>query len=471
MIIRMTKSQNLVTLALILYLILCIQLILRGYNDFSEKQHVDFPTHFFRLRVGAEYVGLNIIYLIWLIQNKEKASNFSFTNILKSSFLFLIIAFLGYPITSDIYLYLQYGLMDLNGINPFINTAEKFSSELSTLLGWQSSSTYGPVSQLFFMTAAYFIPISLILGVYVFKIFCLLMHGINGYLIWRQLKLSPHQRKITLAYLVNPVLLFEQVTNAHVDVFISTVLIVLIACLKNFHYLAGILTIWIGFLAKTLPIIWLPLVSVFLIRQQRWKSLLVASFLSLAIVVGLYCSVLPTFEAWKSLLNPGVKELTVGSLHNMLRIALDKLPNLETHFKTTILSAFKLSTYFCFAFYYTWILFKPYFRRGYSEANLSLSIGWITLALFLFATPWYQPWYTSILLPITALNINSRHFVLTSLTFCLSSNCSYYLIGYGSSPGSTFFGLIGSLLAVGPAIVTLILGRKLLQAWAGEGRT
>ena len=498
MTIKNTKNQNiLASLALTLSLILCIELIILGYTNYNKEHVSDFTKGLFHLhstfnfRLSLEYIGLNIFYLIWLIQNKKDAKSHSFRNIIKCTYLFVTIAFVAYPTTKDVYLYLQYGLMDLNGINPFINAAGTFSSKLSPLLDWKQSSTYGPVSQLFFMAAASFISINLVSGVYVFKIICLALHVVNGYLIWQHLKLFPHQSKITIAYLVNPVLLLEHVTNAHTDVFICTGLICLIRCLKYRHYVAAFLTIWVGFLTKTLPIIWLPLVSVFLVRQQRWKSLLVATFISLAIIVACYCSILPTAGAWKSLLNQGVKGQTTGSLHNVIWTALDNSqyfsPRLITHLKQIILSifncnilsyfgycytwvlskplkriiisAFTIITYSGFALYYTWVLFKPYFKRGYSEANLILSIGWVTLVLLLFSAPWYQPWYPSILLPITALNINSRHFVITSLTFCLSSSCSYYALGYGPD----FFGVIGSLFAVGPAIVVLLFGTRL---WA-----
>jgi len=77
--------------------------------------------------------------------------------------------------------------------------------------------------------------------------------------------------------------------------------------------------------------------------------------------------------------------------------------------------------------YYLVRLLKSYFRNNYSEITLISDIGWITLSLFLFATPWLMPWYPSILLPIAALSINAPHFVLTSLTFALSP--SIILVG------------------------------------------
>jgi len=71
-----------------------------------------------------------------------------------------------------------------------------------------------------------------------------------------------------MAYLVNPMLLNEQIVNAHLDVLLANTLIVLIGCLYSGRYVCGILAIWVGFLVKTLPIICLPLVFAFLFNPR-----------------------------------------------------------------------------------------------------------------------------------------------------------------------------------------------------------
>jgi alpha-1,6-mannosyltransferase len=469
---RGIKNQKLLFIfALIVALILGIELVVHGYNYLNyishiAKQNNDFESSYFRR--GIEYIILNIIYFLWLIQNKALKKRSNFINLLKLSIVFLLIAFFSYPVTSDIYLYLQYGLMDINKINPFLNPAGTFTSDLSPFLVWKQSSTYGPISQIFFIISAVFTSFGLVGRVYVFKFFCLLGHTLNSYLIWRQLKDCKHQNKITLAYLLNPLLLFEHVANAHLDVFICTALIVLINFIKQNRYTYSILTIWIGFLTKTIPIIWLPLISVFLVRQRRWKSLLIAAFLSLAIVTALFSTVLPTSKAWLSILNPGVSWQTAGSLHNILDVVLNTiepfLSNLGARpqrIKRITLFAFKTLAYLGFVIFYAKTLLNVYFKRGYSTNNLILDMGWTTLVLFLFATPWYQPWYCSILLSIAALKSDSWFFVLTSLTFCISSTCSYYLLAYAPEQ---YLLVVVSIITVVPTIGVLITKPRILRA-------
>lgn len=364
----------------------------------------------------------------------------------------MALAFLAYPLGNDIYSYLQYGLMDLNAINPFINSSNSFNSELTPLLRWGITSPYGPVSQVFFMAAASFVVISPVLAVYIFKIFCLGLHIVNTYLIWKLLATLPNRTQITIAYMVNPFILFEQVTTAHNDVFVALVLILLMVCIRFRHYLAGILTIWIGVLTKSIPIIWLPLVSVFMIRERRWRTLGIALGLILISALLLEKTVMPTHGAWKSL-NPSVG--ATASFHALLSIALNSLPNLASELKESIQSGFKLFMYGVFAAYYGWRLVRVYFKQGYSEKDLILDIGWVTLVLFLFATAWLTPWYTTILLPITALNFDSPRFVLTSLTFCVSTACGFYALALGS-------GAIEVSIIVGFPIAALLLAPKLL---------
>ncbi len=461
----MKKNKTLIFFAITFAFIFGAELTSMGFAKFHSVEvsgavanYFDFPKDHTRFIVNISYLLVNIIYVTWLVQNRKENNYSNFLCILRRAAIFLIIAFISYPYSNDIYMYLQYGLMDLNGINPFLNPASSFTSPLSPFLHWSQTSTYGPISQLFFMFAAYFVPVSPLLGIYVFKIFCLFIHGINTYLVWRLLKNSCNRSKITMAYLINPLLLAEQVSGAHIDVFICNALLLLIYCLYRRHYIGVILIIWIGFLEKTFPIIWLPLALNFLISKRRWKDLAISGFLSLMIIIILSSTFIPTMEAWKSLLNPGVDGAVARSLHHLLNLLLNFLPTTAIQERQATSSVFKSVTYLGFAIYYVWTLLQSYLRRGYSEANLILDIGWTTLILFLFATPWLMPWYPSVLLPVTALIINSPLFVLTSLTFCISSS-----LIYGTGAGHSAFSIITSAITVVPSILMLVLAPKFLN--------
>lgn len=469
-------SRIIVIIAIAIATIFCLETLARGYDFYTSivsgyktVDDVDLSNYPTRLRIGSQYLVLTVIYLIWLVRNKQKYQRYNFLDILKSSWIFLAIAFIGYPVTQDIYLYLQYGLMAINGLNPYLSASGDFASVLTPFIFWNQTSTYGPISQLFFVISAAFVPISPILGIYIFKLICLVFHVLNTYLIWQELKFNSYRVRIAIAYLLNPLILFELVTEAHVDVFVCTIIILTITAIKKRKYVSGVLAIWLGILSKTLPIIWLPLILAFLVKEKRWKSLSLSLILSTSIILAMQSSILPSVESWKSLLNPGVGYLVSGSLHDMLRLIVNSewieylFPKLAINDQETILTAFRYLTYLGFIAYYGWVVWKGYWNKNYSESNLVIDMGWVTLVLLLFATPWLMPWYPAILFPFIALNLHARWFCLTSFTFGIVLSCAFYTLGYGPLYGQIWPGVIGTVLATIPAIAILLFGRKIKQ--------
>ncbi|MFB2982590.1 hypothetical protein [Microseira sp. BLCC-F43] len=270
---------------------------------------------------------------------------------------------------------------------------------------------------------------------------------------------------MAIAYLLNPLLLFELVTEAHVDVFVCTSIIIATIAIKK-RNVVGVLAIWLGILSKTLPIIWWPLVLALLVQQKRWKSLTLSIILSTSIVLALQSSLLPSLETWKGLLNPGVGDIVSGSLHDMLKLILNSqyveylFPNLVIS-QESILTGFRYLTYLGYVAYYAWVALKAYLNKNYSESKLVVDMGWVTLVLLLFATPWLMPWYPAILFPFIALNLHARWFCVTSFTFGLVLSCAFYTLGYGPLYGQIWPGVIGTVLATIPAIAILLFGRKI----------
>ncbi|MBD2297620.1 hypothetical protein [Nostoc sp. FACHB-190] len=422
------KSIFITYVATILAICLAIDTSWLGISKFIELQahtggrYPIFPNLFSQLRTGLEYLTLNIIYLFWL-RNNFSIKNLKFQNILKNSTLFLIIAFLAYPLGNDVYLYLQYGVMNLNHVNPFIQGAGNFSSHLSPFLRWGQTSTYGPIAQIFFVIGALFTSIHIILGIYVLKLLFLIFHLVNTYLIYSLLNNSQAQTIVTIFYVINPLILFEQVTNAHLDVLVGTTLLLSFICFKYCRYVWLIVTLVCGFFTKTIPIIYIPLVLVRLVKEKKWKSLALATSIIIIVILILERTILPTIGTWKSLLNPGATGAS-ASLHKILLVLFSSGSN-------ELLPKLQLITYIGFAVYYCFILLKIFSNNNYKINDLILDIGRITLVLFLFATAWNMPWYVSLILPMTALlNFKNHVFLFTSLAFYLSSSCYYLLASF-----------------------------------------
>jgi len=461
------KIQFLYVFAFVAALVLSTVLAIGGVRSFFEAiagEETNFNNEsfngisFIRLLSMFSYISLCVCYVVWLFCSKPISNELKFKQIIKPATPFLLLALIAYPLSNDIYLYLQYGLMNLRGVNPFIIPASYVSSVLMPLLYWLQTSTYGPVSQLFFTGSAIFIRVNPILGVYVFKLFCLLVYILNAYLIWRLLKESPSRSKLTIAYILNPFLLIAHVADAHVDVFLCFSVIVLIGCLFHRRYVAAILAIAAGFLTKTLPIIWLPLVVGFLISRRLWKTLAIAAGALTVVVLVLSQTIFPTLIAWKSLLNPGVSGLTARSIHHLVNLGLSFFNRSTFLENQPAIQQFSRVTVLGFAIFYSWKLLQPYLKRKYSEVDLVTDLGWVTMALLLGATPWLMSWYPSVLLPFAVLIRNLPIFSLSSLTFCLTTGA---VIGAGS--GNTPLSLFGCLLTLGPVLAILLWRRQVLQ--------
>jgi alpha-1,6-mannosyltransferase len=422
----------------------------------SNRKFATFPNLSSQVEIGLSYLILMVLYLLWLFSRQPRDRDLSFGGVLWHASLFLLLAFLAFPLGDDIFLYLHAGLMNLGGANPFLIRAGDFTTALSPFVDWGQTSTYGPVSQLLFTLSAAVVPTSLVLAIYVYKAFCLGLHIFNGYGIWRLLA-GPIRGKMALAYLVNPLLLMEQVGSGHVDVLVSTSLIVFTACLFKQRYQLAFAALWMGFLAKTVPLIWMPLLGVFLLRQRRWWQLAGMALLSVGLIAALYATVLPNLTAWTSLLNPGVAGQYQSSLQALVKFGLDLrrifAPGamMLTEEKQILLMVSRAAL-LGFALFYGWRLWRLW-RRSASSAELLEEMGWVTLVLLLFATPWLMPWYVSVLLTIAALLPRAYLFGMTTLAFGLSSSAQYVLQGHDS---------LKSLVAIAIPLLVWLVGRSLL---------
>lgn len=444
---------------------LCIALTVLGVDKFyyllaGGKKFATFPDWSEQLGIGLSYLALSLLYLGWLLQAPQMRFT-RFSQIATWASPFLLLALLSYPLGNDVYLYLHAGLMNLQGVNPYLVKAGLFTSQLSAFVDWSQTSTYGPISQVLFTLSAIAVPVHGMVAVYLYKILCLCLHFLNGYLVWRLVR-SPELSWVALAYLVNPLLLMEQVGSAHVDVLVSTSLLGFAACLGSKRYLAAFGLLWGGFLSKTIPLIWMPLVGLFLIKQGQWRSLGKIVLFTVGLGGLLWFTVLPNLEAWKSLLNPGVEGQYQSSIHASARSALGLVrlfwpESLTRMQETQWLTQLEHYTFALFAGFYGWATWRLIRQQPYANENLLEDMGWVTLVLLLIGTAWVMPWYASVLLTFAAIIPRASLLGLTSLAFGLSSSAQYLLYGYPGMKGVVSIGL--PLLVLLAAAITLLPSR------------
>lgn len=461
----MKQHRGLLGVALLLATYLSIALTSLGTSKFyyllaGGRKFPTFPDLPTQLGIGLSYVVLSVLYLVWLGREMRSINpypSWKFGELLKRASPFLVLAFIGYPLGNDIYIYLHSGLMNLSGANPFLIRAAAFTTELSPYVDWGQTSTYGPVSQLLFTISAAFWVVHPFVAVYVFKLFCLGLHIFNSYGMWKWLPNRDRER-VTMLYLLHPLLLMEQVSSAHVDVMVSTSLVLFALSFARQQFWGAFGALWMGFLSKTIPIIWVPLGVVSILRLGRWKLLLKLLVATGALGLVLTLLVFPEGRAWMSLLNPGVSGQMQSSLHAIVRFGLDLVrifspDRTSPELSREVLAWFSQLTLIGFAGFYGWRLWCSDQLKNTPRMVLE-EMGWVTLVLLLFATSWLMPWYCSIMLTFAALLPKARLLGITSLAFGLSSSAQYLLAGNSS---------LKSLISVGLPIAALAIAAWLLQ--------
>jgi alpha-1,6-mannosyltransferase len=417
---------------------------------FPELDGISLP----RLALIAIYGVLGLAYCHWLVQPTIAVDRF--WPLIRRASPFGLLALLAFPSSTDVFLYLQYGHMAWQGINPYLVPVEAVTSPLSLFLHWPGFSPYGPLSQLFFMAAAWAVSWGVLPTLFLFKSLCLGIHGLNGYLIWRSLPPGNHQEKLTLAYLLNPILLSEFVVNAHNEVLLATTVIVAIMALYRSQYTIALLAMAVGALIKTLPIVWIPVVGLHLVRRRQWQPIGITFGVTLAIGGWLSQTWLPTATAWRNLLDPSVQHLTFRSLHHVVHVLTLTWPTDRAAIAMQVATGLALAAAAGISLAIGARILR---HRDYDEIRLVQDLAWLTLALLL-AKPYLAPWHTTTLTVMGALTLRSPR-LWTSLGMIGLSP----LLLYGTGGGDNWIGLGSSLLFLAIVLLSLCLPPSYGKSW------
>jgi alpha-1,6-mannosyltransferase len=419
------------------------------------------------VRRGVGYVGILALYAFWLWRSfagpfAHSRGATSFEKLALVALPAFAVAFVAYPTTTDVYTYLHSARMWIGGDNPYLVPAGDATSEFSPLIVWRQTSTYGPVAQLVFWMAALFTPVSLTTAVYAYKALCLAAHVANAYGIWRLLVESRWRTTLTTAYLLCPVLLFEQVAEGHIEVFLISATLVLFGALSRGRVVLACCALLVGALIKVVPVIWAPLLAVFLVRQRRFREIAVALAIAVVLIAACAQLLLPRPSAWKSLFNPGVSWKTWGSVHYVVLWTAERLGRVAAGIKPyRVLRVFTLGSQALYAGWYFALLRKVYTRDDGDMTRLGLDISWSVLLLFLFTTPWYMAWYATLLVPMAVLTLGrassegEKTLAWAALVYSFAS-ASHYIL---SPPGGSRIGFcLATVITIVPTVAILVRG-------------
>lgn len=387
--------------------------------------------------------------------------------LLKFAWPFLLIAWLVYPYSGDIRVYMHYGQMANANVNPLTHRADSFFSPWLDTLAWGQTSTYGPVGLFLFSIAARFHVAGLaitswhqtVLPIYAFKLICLALHVITAWLIAQLLSPRADRWTWALLYAVNPIVLFEQVSNAHVDVAVVALLAASLLAVRRDQWVLAGAAMLAATLTKTIAIIWLPLLGIAMLRARRYSAAAICLALAAGVAVLLACTVVPNTTAWMSLGNAGIGSQMGESFHSSVLRLLAHPLHVPYSVRHAFLGNFTLAAKVSFVVLSGMIAVQLWTRR---DASLAGGIALATLLLFVLASPWYRAWYATVLL-----------FPPLFLAVGFWVRAAILALVIGGSVGTAVFGpsLAHDVIASWPAAICLMVGavqRLRLQATASS---
>ncbi|MEK7580950.1 MAG: hypothetical protein AAB512_01585 [Patescibacteria group bacterium] len=218
-------------------------------------------------------VSVLFSYLLYHLYLAAKGS-LSIKYVFKIVIVLSVLSALAYPfLSSDVFNYLFDAKIVLKyHLNPYTHRAMDFpNDDWVRFMRWiHRYSPYGPMWLILSIFPAFFSFGKFTLNLLLFKILMAAFHILNTYLIYSILrKINPSKVIFGVSlYGLNPLFIIEGIINAHNDVVIASFMLLSIYLVINKNHIASFVSLIIGFLMKYFPILNLPWLILFAIRNK-----------------------------------------------------------------------------------------------------------------------------------------------------------------------------------------------------------
>lgn len=402
-------------------------------------------------------IALTVFYFL-IVKKREKI----FKN-KKEMFIFITIVALIFiaviPFTcSDVFYYLGVGRINSEyHQNPYYTTIKEFVEkgdnsnylEQDTVLEqgyinyWADSTVvYGPVWTFICSIVAALSFGNIDIGLTVFKLFNVIVHILNCYLIY---KIS-HKKIFVLLYGLNPFILIEGIACVHNDMF------VILFALTSFYFLLKKKNIWLSliFLAlataiKYFTIILLPFIIIYYVRKdkplKRFAKCIGYGILFVAIIAICYLMYVQDINVLKGLVTQ--QEKLAKSFYIIISEYFKEPEGLVTIINKNLLRGFTIIYFFSCVILLNKKEIK--FRKEIQKANY-----FIMAFLFLLITN-FQPWYIMwLFLCLMWQKADDIKLIIQISLISQFANSVFLIYGEGWIYGTpfTFFMVLGTLIAV-----------------------
>lgn len=239
----------------------------------SFMQVLGFFQRSFSTKLYVLIVLVLFSYLLYHLYLAAKGS-LSTKYVFKIVIVLSVLSALAYPfLSSDVFNYLFDAKIIIKyHLNPYTHRAMDFpNDDWIRFMRWiHRYSPYGPMWLILSIPPALFSFGKFTLNLLLFKILMAVFHILNTYLIYLILrKINPSKviLGVTL-YGLNPLFIIEGIVNAHNDVVITTFILLSIYLVINKNNIASFVSLIIGFLMKYFPILNLPWLILFVVKNK-----------------------------------------------------------------------------------------------------------------------------------------------------------------------------------------------------------
>jgi len=375
------------------------------------------------------------------ISLRQTATKNNFKIILIFFLLFNATLLFVWPIASnDLFVYISQGrLISFGHLNPYAHSYSSFSNDvlfnqINTPWTNNHTSIYGPI---FLIISAILTPLggnSLILSIFIFKLFFVFLNIVCGYLIYR----ITEKTEIFFLYAWNPLILFELAANGHNDVI--TIFLLLLSLFfivrKNNRPLNIFYSYIFLVLSALIKYFTLPLLPIYALATsaayESWKEkayyLLKLAVITLAILFLSFCLFWEGPNTFLDLNKYIIGNQTRAIWCPFIIVLYLLVPQT---WNQNYIQIIYFTGKAVFLFFYL-LLFALIAKDG-KQAQSILLVKYFSITIFIFLTfffTWLVPWYFTILITLLILYYGFSQSKLSLLTanFFLFYGVLYYLI-------------------------------------------
>lgn len=443
-----TNAKSIKGLLVILIIILAIPSIIYIVSEKNIYGFWGYPTISLKFNISPLLNGIlffsnfGLISLLYVIIIKNYNNIFKnqkeiFIFIIVISALFTIIL----PITStDVFYYISTGWSESKyGVNPYYTSVYELICNTKILDDeilnkipriWSNQKiVYGPIWPFICKVLTSISFGNLSIALIIFKIFNFIIHLLNCRLIY---KIS-NKKIFLLIYSLNPLILFEGLTNVHNDVLlIFFILVALYLAIKKKNIVLSVISLAIATTVKYVAILIVPFIVIYYFRKKSLlKRILNAIWLAIIFILVLGCTYLLYARDIQVIQGIFTQQGKYANSLSLIIFLIDS--NVAVQFT-------KISTSIFILVYFVEMLICLFNKNVKLIKNLRI-IYTIILIFILFVITNFQVWYIMWLLPF--ISFQNKKIIKSTINLSIAAELAFsvfFIFGESYLYGGYLFG-------------------------------